>query len=401
MTTNKRIFIGLGGVLALAILSLAILLSHNAACPASASSQRSAQPLMKAVMQRCYGPPDVLTLERIPKPTPADDQVLVRVHAAAVNPLDWHGVAGWPYLMRLSKGLGTPTDPSTGVDFAGTVDSVGRKVTRFKAGDEVFGGSDGAFAEYVVVREDRAIALKPSNIGFDQAAAIPIAAVTALQALRDQGHVRAGHKVLINGASGGVGTYAVQIAKSFGAEVTGVCSTRNVELVRSLGADHVIDYKKDDFTIASRRYDVIIDNVGNRSPLDLRRALEPNGTVVIVGAPKRDPWIGMFLGVIKGIALSWFVDEKFVFFVARLNQDDLTRLAGLAGEGKLTSVIDRSFTLDRVPAALEYLAGWHARGKVVVHVPPDSTHSQNWKPTPSVVSNVFNESSKRSMTLSR
>jgi NADPH:quinone reductase-like Zn-dependent oxidoreductase len=401
MTTNKRILIGLGGTFALALISLALLLSHNAECPAAASADRGAQSFMKAVMQRCYGPPEVLTLEQIPKPTPADNEVLVRVQAAAVNPLDWHSVAGWPYLMRLANGLGTPSDPSTGVDFAGTVESVGKQVTRFKPGDDVFGGRSGAFAEYLVVGEDRAIALKPSNVTFEQAAAIPVAAVTALQALRDQGHVRAGQKVLINGASGGVGTFAVQIAKSFGADVTGVCSTRNVELVRSLGADHVIDYKKQDFTTADQRYDLIIDNVGNYSPLDLHHVLAPGGTVVIVGAPKHDPWIGMFAGAIKGTALSWFVDEKFVFFVAHLNQDDLTLLASLAGAGKMTSVIDRSFTLDQVPAAIEYLAGWHARGKVVVRVPPDSTRSQNWKPTPSVVSNVFNESSKRSMTLSR
>ncbi|WP_129643716.1 NAD(P)-dependent alcohol dehydrogenase [Peristeroidobacter agariperforans] len=356
---------------------------------------------MKAVMQRCYGAPEMLTLEDIPKPTPADNEVLVRVQAAAVNPLDWHSVAGWPYVMRLGGGLGTPNDPRTGVDFAGTVESVGKQVTRFKPGDEVFGGRGGAFAEYVVVPEDRAIAAKPANVTFEQAAAIPVAAVTALQALRDQAHVQAGQRVLINGASGGVGTFAVQIAKSFGAEVTGVCSTRNVELVRSLGADHVIDYKKEDFTSLNKRYDVIIDNVGNHSPLDLRHVLTPNGTVVIVGAPKRGPWIGMFLGVIKGIVLSWLVDENFVFFVAQLNQDDLTFLARLAGEGKMTSVIDRNFTLGEVPAAIEYLAGWHARGKVVVRVPPDSNQSQNWKPTPNVVSNVFNESSKRSMILSR
>ncbi|GFE80000.1 NADPH:quinone reductase [Steroidobacter agaridevorans] len=401
MTMKKRIFISLAGVLALAITSLAIMLSYNAECPTPASSTQGPQPLMKAVMQRCYGSPEMLTLEEIPKPTPADNEVLVRVQAAAVNPLDWHGAAGVPYVMRLGSGLGTPKDPRTGVDFAGTVESVGKQVTRFKPGDEVFGGRGGAFAEYVVVPEDRAIAAKPSNVTFEQAAAIPIAAVTALQALRDQAHVQAGQRVLINGASGGVGTFAVQIAKSFGAEVTGVCSTRNVELVRTLGADHVIDYKKEGFTTANQRYDVIIDNVGNHSPLKLRQALTPNGAVVIVGAPKDGPWIGTFMGIIKGTVLSWFVPEKFVFFVARLTQDDLTFLARLAGEGKMTAVIDRNFTLGEVPAAIEYLAGWHARGKVVVRVPPDTAQSQKWKPTPNVVSNVFNESSKRSMTLSR
>nr|WP_206606376.1 NAD(P)-dependent alcohol dehydrogenase [Steroidobacter cummioxidans] len=401
MTTRKRILLGLAGLLTVTIVSFAIVLSHNAACPAPAPSVRGTEATMQAVLQRCYGSPEVLTLEEIAKPTPADNEVLVRVHAAAVNPLDWHSVAGWPYIMRLGSGVGSPNDPSTGVDFAGTVESVGKQVTRFKPGDEVFGGRGGAFAEYVVVREDRAIALKPTNLTFDQAAAIPLAAVTALQALRNQGHIQAGQKVLINGASGGVGTFAVQIAKSLGAEVTGVCSTRNVDLVRSLGADHVVDYKEEDFTTSDRRYAVIIDNVGNHSPLALRQVLEPNGIVVIVGAPKRGPWIGMLGGVIKGMVLSRLVDEQFVFFVAHLNPDDLTFLATLASEGKMTPVLDRIFTLPEVPAAIEYLAGWHARGKVVVRVPPDLTHSQNLKPTPNVVSNVFNESSKRSMTLSR
>jgi NADPH:quinone reductase-like Zn-dependent oxidoreductase len=372
MTLSKRIVLGVATVFALAVVSLAIMLSHDSPCPAPPTTTTGSQFKMKAVMQRCYGSPDILSFEDIDRPTPANDEVLVRVRAAAVNPLDWHSVAGWPYVMRLSGGLGAPNDPSVGVDFAGIVEAVGKDVTRFRPGDEVFGGRSGAFAEYVTVREARAIASKPANLTFEQAAAIPIAAVTALQALRAQGHVRAGQKVLINGASGGVGTYAVQIAKSFGADVTGVCSTRNVELVRSLGADHVVDYKKEDFTSASERYDVIIDNVGNRSPLDLRRALTPGGIVVIVGAPKEGPWVGMFWGVIRGLALSWFVDEKFVFFVAQLNPDDLSFLADLARDGKLTSVIDRSFALDETSKAIEYLAGWHARGKVVVHVPARS-----------------------------
>ena len=372
MTLRKRILIGLAGLFALAVVSLTIALSHNSDCPARVASTQDSQATMKAVLQRCYGPPETLTFEDVAKPTPADNEVLVRVRTAAVNPLDWHSVAGQPYLMRLANGLGTRSDPRMGVDFAGTVESVGKLVTKFKPGDEVFGGRSGAFAEYLIIPEDRAIARIPANVTFEQAAAMPIAAVTALQALRDQAQVRAGQKVLINGASGGVGTYAVQIAKSFGAEVTGICSTRNVELVRSLGADHVIDYKKEDFTSANERYDVIIDNVGNHSPLDLRRTLEPNGTVVIVGAPKDGPWIGMFWGIIRGTVLSWFVDQKFVFFVAQLNHDDLNVLAELARDGKMTSVIDRSFTLSEAPKAIEYLAGWHARGKVVVRVPPDS-----------------------------
>jgi NADPH:quinone reductase-like Zn-dependent oxidoreductase len=371
MTLRNRILIGVAGVFALAIVSLATMLSHDSQCPSPPPATEGTQFKMKAVMQRCYGPPDILTVEEIAKPTPVDDELLVRVHAAAVNPLDWHSVAGSPYLMRLGSGLGAPNDPSVGVDFAGTVEAVGKNVTQYKPGDEVFGGRNGAFAEYLVVRESRAVARKPSNITFEQAAAIPIAAVTALQALRDKAHVQAGQKVLINGASGGVGTYAVQIAKSLGAEVTGVCSTRNVELVRSLGADHVIDYKKEDFTAANQRYDIIIDNVGNHSPLDLRRALVSNGMVVIIGAPKKGPWIGVFWGIIRGTVLSWFVDEKFVFFVAQLNHGDLSLLADLARDGKMISVIDRSFTLSEVPKAIEYLAGWHARGKIIVRVPPD------------------------------
>jgi NADPH:quinone reductase-like Zn-dependent oxidoreductase len=368
MTLKKRIFIGVSVVFALAIVSLAIALSYDGKCPAPSPIAQSTQPTMKAVLQRCYGSPELLTLSQVAQPQPADNEVLVRVRAAAVNPLDWHSAAGWPYIMRLGNGLGTPDDPSTGVDFAGVVESVGNQVTRFKVGDHVFGGRSGAFADYVVVREDRAIAHMPPNLTFEQAAAIPVAAVTALQALRDQGHIRAGQKVLINGASGGVGTFAVQIAKSFGAEVTGVCSTKNVELVRSLGADHVVDYKKENFTEAGKRYDIIVDNVGNHAPLALRRALEPSGTVVIVGAPKRGPWIGMFWGVIRGMILSWFVDEKFIFFVARLNHDDLTLLADLAHDRTMTSVIDRRYSLTEVPAAIQYLAGWHARGKVIVNM---------------------------------
>ena len=368
MTLKKRIFIGVSVVFALAFVSLAIALSHDGQCPAPISIEQGARPMMQAVVQRCYGPPEVLTLAKVARPQPADDEVLVRVRAAAVNPLDWHSVVGWPYFMRLGNGLGTPDDPRTGADFAGTVDAVGRQVTRFKVGDHVFGGKAGAFADYVVVREDRAIAHMPPNLTFEQAAAIPVAAVTALQALRDQGHVQAGQKVLINGASGGVGTFAVQIAKSLGAEVTGVCSTKNVELVRALGADHVVDYKQENFTEAGQRYHVIVDNVGNHSPLTLRRALEPNGIVVIVGAPKRGPWIGMFWGIIKGTILSWLVDEKFVFFVAQLNHDDLTFLADLARDNEMTSVIDRRYSLREVPAAIEYLAGWHARGKVIVNI---------------------------------
>lgn len=275
-------------LLALAVVSLAIALSHDSPCgvpdPLAGDTQR-----MKAIVSRCYGPPEALKLEEIAKPIPEDNQVLVKVRAAAVNPLDWHYMRGEPYVMRLMSGLGQPADARVGVDFAGTVEAVGKSVTRFKPGDEVFGGRSGAFAEYIAVREDRALVLKPANLTFEQAASVPIAAVTALQGLRDKGRVQAGQKVLINGASGGVGTFAVQIAKSFGADVTGVCSTRNVELVRSIGADHVIDYTQEDFTQGEERYDLILDNVGNRSLSDLRRVLKDSGALVIVGASSRDP----------------------------------------------------------------------------------------------------------------
>ena len=236
----------------------------------------------------------MLRLEDVEKPVPGDDELLVRVHAAGVNPLDWHYMRGTPYLMRLSSGLRKPKDTRLGVDYAGTVEAVGRNVTRFKPGDQVFGGRSGALAQYVVAKQDGAVALKPANVSFEQAGAVAIAATTALQGLRDAGRLQTGDKVLINGASGGVGTFAVQIAKSMGAEVTAVCSTRNVELVRSLGADHVIDYTRDDYTGVDARYDVILDNVGNRSLAENRRVLEPDGRYVLIGGggPEAGKWIG-------------------------------------------------------------------------------------------------------------
>ena len=250
------------GFFAVTIGAFALVVSHNSACPAP-QARRSGQ-AMNAVQYHCYGGPEVLKLEQVAKPVPGDDQLLVKVHAAAVNPLDWHYMRGEPYIIRMQSGFGAPNAPQMGVDFSGTVEAVGAKVTRFKPGDEVFGGRNGAFAEYVVVRESRAVVLKPTNVSHAQAAAVPIAGLTALQALRDQGGLKAGQKVLINGASGGVGTYAVQIAKVMGAEVTGVCSTRNVELVKSLGADHVVDYKTTDYTAGDQKYDLIVDNIGNR-----------------------------------------------------------------------------------------------------------------------------------------
>ena len=264
---------------------------------------------MKAIVYCDYGTAEVLKLDDVEKPVPEDDQVLVRVRAAAVNPLDWHTMRGTPYLIRVGSGLRRPEVTRLGVDFSGTVEAVGRSVTTFKPGDDVFGGRTGAFAEYVAVRADRVLALKPANLTFEQAAAVPIAAITALQGLRDKGKLQPGQKVLINGASGGVGTFAVQIAKSFGAHVTGVCSTRNAELVRSLGADEVIDYTKDDYTKSAQRYDVILDNVGNRSLLDNRRVLTPEGRFVLIGGggPDEGRWIGPMAKPVRAMVLSWFV----------------------------------------------------------------------------------------------
>jgi NADPH:quinone reductase-like Zn-dependent oxidoreductase len=325
---------------------------------------------MKAIVYCDYGVPN-LKFQEIEKPTPEDDQLLVKVRAASVNPLDWHFIEGTPYFMRLmGVGLRKPKDTRLGVDFAGTVEAVGKNVTKFKPGDEVFGGRDGAFAEYVCVREARAVALKPANITFDQAASVPIAALTALQGVRDKGKVQPGQKVLINGASGGVGTFAVQIAKSMGADVTGVCSTRNLDMVRSLGADHVIDYTKEDFTKGAERYDVIMDNVANHSLLECRRALKPNGIYVLIGggSANEQGLIGPLINPIKAMLLSPFVSQKMGMMLADLNQKDLTALADLMEAGKVTPVIDRTYKLSELPQAIEYLEQGHARGKVVIAV---------------------------------
>jgi NADPH:quinone reductase-like Zn-dependent oxidoreductase len=365
MKLRYKITGGILLVLVLAVTALALTLSHDSPCGPAPSLPSNAK-LMKAVVYRCYGPPDVLKVEDIEKPTPADNQVLVKVHAASVNPLDWHYMRGKPYFMRMMAGVGTPDDSRLGVDFAGTVEAVGKNVTRFKPGDDVFGGRTGAFAEYVTVREDRAVVLKPANVTFEQAASVSIAAVTALQALRDKGHIHAGQKVLINGASGGVGTFAVQIAKSFGAEVTGVCSTKNVAMVQSIGADHVIDYTKEDFTQSGQHYDLILDNVGSHSLLEYRRVLNPKGILVIVGGPSDGSWIAPMDALIRAKLLSPFVSQEFGFLLAELKQEDLNIIRDLLQAGKVTPVIDRRYKLSEVPAAIGYLEEGHARGKVVI-----------------------------------
>ena len=325
---------------------------------------------MKAIVYCDYGLTN-LKLENVEKPTPNDDQILVRVRAASVNPYDWHFIEGTPYIMRaMGVGLRKPKDTRLGVDFAGTVEAVGKNVTQFKPGDDVFGGRGGAFAEYVCPRANRAVALKPASLTFEQAASVNIAGITALQALRDKGQIQPGQKVLINGASGGVGTFAVQIAKSFGADVTGVCSTRNVDLVRSLGADRVIDYTKEDFTKTGQRYDVILDNVGNQPLLSFRRALIPKGKYVMIGGggPNDQGLIGPLFRPIKAMLLSPFMSQEMGMFIADTNQKDLAVLADLMQSGKVKPVIDRTYKLSEVPAAIAYLEQGHARGKVVITV---------------------------------
>jgi NADPH:quinone reductase-like Zn-dependent oxidoreductase len=312
---------------------------------------------MKAFVYRRYGSPDVLECAEIEKPVAGDDDVLIKIRAASVNPLDWHFLRGAPYIVRMMTGLRKPKVTRVGVDVAGEVEAVGRNVTQFKPGDEVFGSCRGAFAEYVLTHE-RALALKPQNVTFEQAASVPIAGLTALQGLRDKGRVQPGWKVLINGAAGGVGTFAVQIAKSFGADVTGVCSGGNVDLVRSIGADRVVDYAEEDFTRSGQRYDLIFDTVGNHALLSCRRILNPRGAYVAIAGP--------LARMIETRLLSAFVSQKLLMFMAKLSQEDLTVMRDLMAAGKVTPVIDRCYRLSQVPEAIRYLEAGHARGKVVI-----------------------------------
>src|SRR5881227_2527860 len=324
---------------------------------------------MKAIVQTRYGSPDVLQLNDVDKPAAKDDEVLVRVHAAALNVGDWHLMRGVPYVIRLVAGLRGPRREIPGLDIAGQVEAVGENVKQLRPGDEVFGWCKGAFAEYACAAESDLLP-KPANLTPEQSAAVGDSAFTALAAVRDQGKVQPGDKVLINGASGGVGTFAVQIAKSFGASVTGVCSTRNVDLVRSLGADHVIDYTKEDFAKGTERYDVILDNVPNHSLSECRRILTPNGKYVMIGGggPNDSRWVGPFGRVIKTMVLSPFTSQKMGMMMADANGKDLTILADMMQSGKLKPVIDRTYKLNEVPAAIAYLEEGHARGKVVITV---------------------------------
>ena len=317
---------------------------------------------MKAIVYRGYGSPDVLACEEIEKPTPGDDEVLIKVRAASVNPLDRHIMRGRPSLLRLGFGLRKPKI-RPGRDVAGRVEAVGRSVTQFKPGDEVFGACSGALAEYACTRES-ALATKPKNMTFEQAAAVPVAGLTALQGLRDKGKIQRGQKVLITGAGGGVGTFAVQIAKSFGAEVTGVCSTSKIDMVRSIGADRVIDYTQEDFTRGTQHYDLIFNLASIHSLREYRRVLNPNGTCVIAGGSTKVRAI--LTSAFDVLVLSRFVSQNFAMFVAKLRQEDLTVLRELMEAGKVTPVIDRRYRLSEVPDAIRYLEEGHARGKIVI-----------------------------------
>lgn len=318
---------------------------------------------MKAIVYRVYGPPDVLELAEIEQPAAGADEVLIEVRAAAVNPLDWHYLRGIPYFIRLLAGLRRPKITRLGVDVAGRVEAVGVNVTRFKPGDEVFGGCRGAFAEYACAAE-RALAMKPGNLTFEQAAAAPVAAYTALQGLRNHGRLQPGQQVLINGAAGGVGTFAVQIAKSFGALVTGVCSAGNAGMVRSLGADEVIDYSQEDFTKSGKRYDLILDAVGNHPLLACRRALQPKGIYVMVGGS--GGLIGTLARALAAVVLSRLVSQDLLMMLTKPSQEDLTIIRDLMAAGRVTPVIDRRYGLSEVPEAIRYLEAGHARGKVVI-----------------------------------
>ena len=322
---------------------------------------------MKAIVYTKYGPPDVLKLKEVDKPTAKDDEVLVKVHAASVNPYEWHFLRGKPLFMRLmGAGLLKPKHKILGSDMAGRVETAGRNVKQFQPGDEVFGASGfGALAEYVCVTENRLV-LKPASMTFEEAAAVPIAAITALQGLRDKGQIQPGQKVLINGASGGVGTFAVQIAKSFGAVVTGVCSTRNLDRVRSIGADHVIDYTQEDFTQNGQRYDLIIDNVGNRSVSDLKRALSPKGTCVIIGFSSLAL---LFQAMFLGPWMSLIGSKKIgLMGTVKPNSKDLDFMKELLDARKVVPIIDRSYPLNEVAEAIRYLEEGHVQGKVVITV---------------------------------
>jgi len=342
---------------------LALVISYSSSCPEPTPA--GSGETMTAVTYQCYGGPEVLQLSQISKPEPGPEEVLVKVHYAGVNPLDWHYMRGSPYIMRLGSGIGAPTDSRLGVDFAGVVESVGEDVRTFKPGDRVFGGRSGAFSEYIVAREKGPIAHLPDKVSLEQAATVGIAGLTALQAVRDEGQLQAGQKVLINGASGGVGTFAVQIARSMGAEVTGVSSAGNHPMVRKLGADHVIDYKQEDYTQGSERYDLIVDMVGNHSVRANSGVLTSGGRLVIVGGSKGD-WIGPLGKPLQALLYGPFIEQEMIILMAKLNSEDLNTLAGLMASGQLSPVIGHHYPLAEIREAMALSESSRARGKIAI-----------------------------------
>ena len=369
MKLVRRIFKWIGIVMLVVVLVSGLLLFVAYWKSTNDCERDAATPTnpMKAILNCEYGVEN-LQLRDIEKPTPADNEVLVRVRAASVNPVDGHTIRGG-WLMRPMSGMRKPKNTRFGTDFAGVVEAVGKNVTDFKPGDEVFGAKNGAVADYVSVKAERAVVVKPSNITFEQAGSVAVAGLTALQGLRDKGHIQTGQKVLINGASGGVGTFAVQIAKTFGADVTAVCSTRNIDLVKSIGADHVIDYTKEDFTKTDRRYDTLYDLVGNHSFSERRKILTPNGICVLAGiggAGVHSETLSRIGRNFWDAFLSNFSNQKFVFYIAKLTKNDLNALRDLMQSGKVAPVIDRTYKIGETQAAVRYLEEGHARGKVII-----------------------------------
>lgn len=362
----RRIFLGLAGLLLIAVVALAFTISRTDDCPAPLVGSPGEGEMM-AILRRCYGGPDVLEYAAVAVPEPSENQVLVKVAAASVNPLDYHFMRASPYIMRLMLGIGAPDDVRLGRDFAGTVVATGSAVTRFAPGDRVFGGADGAFGEYIARNETGSIAELPDNVSFSQAAGIPIAAITALQALRDEGQLQPGQRVLINGASGGVGTYAVQIAKSMGAHVSGVCSGRNVEMVKSIGADQVFNYKQENYLQSGQTFDLIVDMVGNHSPLDNQKVLTPNGRLVIVGGDKGN-WIAPFVTPIKAALANILVDQELKSFTATIDGEDLAVVANLMADGIVRTIVDSHFPLADTADAIRHSESHRARGKIIVDI---------------------------------
>lgn len=366
MSKLAKMFTGLLVLVVLAVTALALALSHDSLC-GSAPRGLPTQPI-RAAVQRCYGSADVVQIETLAKRVPADNELLIRVHASSVNPIDWHFMRGEPYIVRPTSGWGTPKNIRLGTDFAGTVEAVGKLVTRFKPGDEVFGAGYGAFGQYIRAADGGPLALRPADVSIEQAAAAPVAGITALQALRDHGQLRAGQKVLINGAGGGVGTFAVQIAKAMGADVTAVTNTASLEVIRSIGADHVIDYNRQDFTQDGIHYDLIVDLAGTQPLSAYRRALTRTGIYVTAGNNDKGRWLGPLSGIAKSLIASKFVSQKVVVFMADLKATDVAILADLMHSGKLKPVIDRRYSLERIASAIRYQETGHAQGKVIVTV---------------------------------